>query len=182
MNIHKKEWEIFLFLFALVLCLSSCFVGFKNEKYNLREGTFSYKDEEYKLTEGLYIEELKMSFSIISEDEYSKSTPNNCVRDRKNKTPFSIGFYIKFKNTEINSYSIEVKDKIGDQVDRFYINIYVDNEFVKDDIIKAVFELRNWNNEDDTFEEIEFEFKSFERNMDLELNKTIMTLYYEGED
>ena len=167
----------FITMITFIFSLSSCF---KEEKYNLKEGTFSYINGDFELVDDLYVEEIKLKFEKISLEEFNERNRINCVKDRKNKNPYSVELYIKFLGEEIKQYDIYMKDKVGDQVDRFHIRYQIDKEIFKGYNMISVFELYN-ESKDTVVSEIRFYFQELEpfAGDELDLNMDYLLLKYE---
>ena len=167
----------FITMIIFLFSLSSCF---KEEKYNLKEGTFSYINGDFELVDDLYVEEIKLKFKRITLEEFNERNHINCVKDRKNKNPYSVELYIKFLGEEIKQYDILVLDKVGDQVDRFHIRYQIDKEIFKGYNMFSVFELYN-ESKDTVVSEIRFYFQELEAFDEyfFEINRKSLHLRYE---
>ncbi len=122
-----------------ILLLLGLFGCFKTEHYRFQEGIFSYQGEAVLFNEELYIEELDITFNLISEEEYLERNNVNVLKNRKDKKCYNVDFYIKFnEELEGKTYSFESLPKTKDISDAYDIKLNIENDKLEIKVILYV--------------------------------------------
>ncbi len=122
-----------------ILLLLGLFGCFKTEHYRFQEGIFSYHGEAVLFNEEIYIEELDITFNLISEEEYLERNNVNVLKNRKDKKCYNVDFYIKFnEELEGKTYSFESLPKTKDISDAYDIKLSIENDELEIKVILYV--------------------------------------------
>ena len=117
----KKKLLIIL-TFALTFCLTSCF---KQEKYDFSEGRYEYVGDEITLYEDIIFKSIYVDLTLTTDEKITK----NIVTNRKNKKKYIMDFVFVDEDGEIFicDFTMSGNGKVGDQVDRYHIDLDISN-------------------------------------------------------
>lgn len=138
--IHKLN-KLFLLLSVtlFILVLTSCY---KEERFTFQEGKYEYSGEQFDFYNNIKINYLSLNFN--NENIDNKET--NVLVNRKNNTAYYVDFYFENDKNEGFYCSFESQEKVGDQIDRYYIKLDVSNFInVENSVILIVLEIENSN-------------------------------------
>ena len=113
--------KLFLVLGVLLfsLVLTSCY---KEERFTFKTGKYEYLGESFNFYNDINIKYISLDFS--KENVEKKDT--NILINRKNNESYYVDFYLG--NEEEDVYcNFESLEKVGDQIDRYYIKLDVSN-------------------------------------------------------
>jgi len=118
----SKVNKLFLILGVILfsIMLTSCY---KEEKFTFKEGKYEYTGEEFNFYNDVKINNISISFSL--EDDIENN--NNILVNRKNNLSYYVEIYISNQNNEKIQCSFTALQKVGDQVDRYYIELDISN-------------------------------------------------------
>ena len=124
-------------LLIISLALFSCY---KQERFTFQEGKYEYLGEQIVFYDDIKINYLSLCFRSES-TEYEET---NILVNRKNNASFYVDFYIENEMHEGFYCKFISQEKVGDQIDRYYIKLDVSNLINLDDsIIHMVLEFYN---------------------------------------
>lgn len=124
-------------LLIISLALISCY---KQERFTFQEGKYEYLGEQIVFYDDIKINYLSLCFRSES-PEYEET---NILVNRKNNTSFYVDFYIENEMHEGFYCNFISQEKVGDQIDRYYIKLDVSNFINLDNsIIHMVLEFDN---------------------------------------
>ena len=132
----KKTLFIYMILF-FIIGFTSCY---KKERFIFKEGKYEYSEKEIKFYNDIKINYISLNFRIENE------TNNNIITNRKNQKNYYVDFYIENENKDGCYCTFESQKKVGDQIDRYYINLNISNFINMDNsIANIVLEFYNPN-------------------------------------
>ena len=137
----KRFNKVFLVLVVFLFCLilASCF---KQEKFTFTEGKYEYSGESFNFYNDIDIKYISLDFS--KENIENKDT--NLLTNRKNKESYYVDFFIENEKEEGVYCTFESQEKVGDQIDRYYIKLDVSNLIkCENSFVLMVLEISNSN-------------------------------------
>ncbi len=126
-----------LILFGFIL--TSCY---KEERFTFKEGKYGYAGDQFVFYNEIKIDYVSLNF--ISENVDDKET--NILVNRKNNASYYVDIYLENDKNEGFSCNFKSLGKVGDQIDRYYIELDISNFInVENSIILMVLEIENSN-------------------------------------
>lgn len=129
-------------LILLVMCisLSGCY---KQEKFNFQEGRYAYNGKQINFYEDTVISNVYLDLQLL------KDPSKNIITNRKNHLNYNVEFIIVTGDGQsyLCDFVIVGKlGKVGDQVDRYYVNVDVSKILNEDNaMLYLVLEFKNPN-------------------------------------
>ena len=137
----RKFGKLFLVLGVLLfsLVLTSCY---KEERFTFKEGKYEYSEESFNFYNNVNIKYISLVFS----KENNENKDANILVNRKNNKSYYVSFYFENDIKEGVYCTFESQDKVGDQIDRYYIKLDVSNLIkCENSFILIVLEISNSN-------------------------------------
>lgn len=133
--------KLFLVLGVLLfsLVLTSCY---KEERFIFTEGKYEYSGESFNFYNDIDIKYISLDFR--KENIENKDT--NFLTNRKNNESYYVDFFIESEKEEGVYCTFESQEKVGDQIDRYYIKLDVSNLIkCENSFVIMVLEISNSN-------------------------------------
>lgn len=137
----RKFNKLFLVLGVLLftLVLTSCY---KEERFIFTEGKYEYSGESFNFYNDIDIKYISLDFS----KENIENEDTNLLTNRKNNESYYVYFFIENEKEEGVYCNFESQEKVGDQIDRYYIKLDVSNLIkCENSFVLMVLEISNSN-------------------------------------
>jgi hypothetical protein len=123
------KFKKILFVSLVLLCVTTLSSCYKKDRYKIPSGNFEYTGEMVHFYDDLYIEELTITFTEISEDTFLESNNINVIKNYYDSTYFSVDLLFRYSiEDEAKKYSFEYIGKEFDRNDTYNIILNIDNE------------------------------------------------------
>ena len=141
MNSFKRLFILFGVILFIIF-LPSCF---KHEHFEFQEGIYKYDGEPFLFYQDVIIEDIIIEFKESDLDYNDLEDKTNYIQNRKNKKTYEVIFSLKRQNeTNYIEASFLSLPKVGDQIDRYRIDIDL-TDLMKEEA-RAEFRLQFSNN------------------------------------
>lgn len=119
--------KLFLTIFTVVVALSitACY---PKDQLIFIEGYF-HQESSVQFTNYIYIDEIKLEFTEISNEEYEDSDGINVLKNHKNNIMYRVIFSLRFDTEdELKNYDFEYLGKVPGYTDTYKIVLDLNNE------------------------------------------------------
>ena len=156
MNSFKRLFILFGVILFIIF-LPSCF---RHERFEFQEGIYKYDGEPFLFYQDVIIEDIIIEFKESDLDYNDLEDKTNYIQNRKNKKTYEVIFSLKRQNeTNYIEASFLSLPKVGDQTDRYYIDIDLTDLMKEEARAKFCLQFSNNINEEPTASEISLELR-----------------------